>query len=165
MEKVGTLLTSRNFVIRNAAGETLGYATSEWAIIDLETRRPMNISVDNAIADCATGVKVPASLPGRLTVPEPDQNTPRHTVKVSYSDIDFNGHTNSIQYLQWLLDAYPIEKVYDSQMARLEIIYVHEVLYGETVNVFYQDREDGSTLFAVKDPEGNDCVRARIVWK
>ena len=165
VENVGSLLTTRNYEIRNSAGEIMGYATSEWTLINLVSRRPMNIAADNAIADCATGVKVPVALPGRLTVPEPDQNTPRHTVKVSYSDIDFNGHTNSMRYLQWMLDAYPIEKIYESRMARLELIYVHEVLYGETVIVYYMDREDGSTLFVVKNHEGNDCVRARIVWK
>ncbi|MBO4418057.1 MAG: hypothetical protein J5801_08115 [Bacteroidales bacterium] len=165
VEKVGSLLTTRNFEIHGQTGEIIGCATSEWAIIDLETRRPMNISVDNAIADCATGVKVPASLPGRLTVPEPDQNTPRHTVKVSYSDIDFNGHTNSMQYLQWMLDAYPIEKIYDRKISRLEIIYVKEVLYGETVDVYYKDCDDDITLFAVKAADGSDCVRAKITWK
>ena len=165
VENVGSLLTTRNYEIRNSAGEIMGYATSEWTLINLVSRRPMNIAADNAIADCATGVKVPVALPGRLTVPEPDQNTPRHTVKVSYSDIDFNGHTNSMRYLQWMLDAYPIEKIYESRMARLELIYVHEVLYGETVIVYYMDREDGSTLFVAKNHEGNDCVRARIVWK
>ena len=165
VEKVGSLLTTRNFEIHDQTGEIIGCATSEWAIIDLETRRPMNISADSAIADCATGIKVPVALPGRLTGLVPDGSTLKRTVTVSYSDIDFNGHTNSIQYLQWLLDAYPIEKVYDSRMARLEIIYVHEVLHGETVNVYYMDQDDGSTLFVVKDQEGNDCVRARIVWK
>ena len=163
--KVGSLLTTRNFEIRNQSGEIIGYAASEWALINLETRRPINIAADNEIAECATGVTVPVTLPGRLTVPEPDQNTPRHKVKVSYSDIDFNGHTNSMQYLQWMLDAYPIEKIYESRIARLEIIYVHEVLYGETVDVCYMDQNDGSTLFVVKDQEGNDCVRARILWK
>ena len=165
VEKVGSLLTTRNFEIRNPEGEVIGYATSEWALINLVSRRPMNISADNAIAECATEVKVPVSLPGRLTVPEPGQDTPRHTVTVAYSDIDFNGHTNSMHYLQWMLDAYPIEKIYESRMSRLEIIYVHEVLHGETVIVYYMDQDDGSTLFVVKDHEGSDCVRARIVWK
>ena len=163
--KVGSLLTTRNFEIRNQSGEVIGYAATEWALINLETRRPINIAADNEIAECATGVTVPVTLPGRLTVPEPDQNTPRHTVKVSYSDIDFNGHTNSTQYLQWMLDAYPIEKIYESRIARLEIIYVHEVLYGETVDVYHMDQNDGPTLFVVKDQKGNDCVRARILWK
>ena len=55
MEKVGTLLTTRNFIIRNAAGEVMGHATSEWALINLTSRRPMNLSADTEIAACATG--------------------------------------------------------------------------------------------------------------
>lgn len=164
VEKVGSLLTTRNFEIRNAAGAVIGYATTEWTMINLTTRRPMNLSTDSSIASCATGESVPVELPGRLTGLVVDENTPRRAVKVCYSDIDFNGHTNSMKYLQWMMDTYPIEKVYDCKMTRLEIIYVHEVRYGEAVEVYYQDQEDNSTLFAVKDSEGNDCVRARICW-
>lgn len=165
VEKVGSLLTSRNFVIRNASGDTLGYAASEWALIHLGTRRPMNLSVDTAIATYATGEAVPAALPGRIKVLEPGENTPKHTVRVSYSDIDYNGHTNSMQYLQWILDAYPIEKIYGQEIDRLEIIYAREVLYGETVDVYYKDLDGSTTLFAVKAPDGSDCVRAQIRWR
>ena len=163
--KVGTLLTTRNFIIRGAEGTTLGYATSEWALINLTSRRPMNLSADTEIAACATGEAVPVEMPGRLTILNPGEETAKTAVRVSYSDIDFNGHANSMHYLQWMLDAYPIEKIYEGQMARLEIIYVKEVLYGETVDVYYKDCEGGTTLFAVKSADGSDCVRAQITWK
>ena len=165
VEKVGTLLTSRNFTIRNAAGEVMGHATSEWAIINLTTRRPMNLAADTEIAGCATGEAVPVELPGRLTILNPGEETGKTAVRVSYSDIDYNGHANSMHYLQWMLDACPIEKIYERQIARLEIIYVKEVLYGETVEVFYKECEDSTTLFAVKAADGSDCVRAQITWK
>ena len=165
VEKVGTLLTTRNFVVRNAAGEIMGYATSEWALINLTSRRPMNLSADTAIAECATGESVPVELPGRLTILNPGEETAKSTVKVSYSDIDFNGHANSMHYLQWMLDAYPIEKIYGQEIDRLEIIYAREVLYGETVDVYYKDLDGSTTLFAVKAPDGSDCVRAQIRWR
>ena len=165
VEKVGTLLTTRNFIIRNAAGEVMGHATSEWALINLTSRRPMNLSADTEIAACATGEAVPVEMPGRLTILNPGEETAKTAVRVSYSDIDFNGHANSMHYLQWMLDAYPIEKIYENAIARLEIIYVKEVLYGETVDVYYKDCGGGTTLFAVKAADGSDCVRAQITWK
>lgn len=165
VEKVNSLLTSRNFEIHAADGTVIGTATSEWAILNLETRRPVNIMTDTSIVECATGVTVPAAMPGRLTPIAPEEAAAMHTIKVSYSDIDYNGHTNSVQYLQWMLDVCPIEKLYDREIARMEIVYAHEVFYGETVNVYYKDAEDGSAIFNAKAADGSDCVRARIVWK
>ena len=161
VESVNRMLTTRNFIIRNAAGQTIGHASTEWTIIALETRRPVNIMADTSIASVVNPVPVPAALPGKL--PEV-QSPPRRTLTVSYSDIDYNGHTNSMQYLQWMLDAYPVEKLYERRMARLEIIYMKEVLYGETVTIHCEDLPDGSALFAARSAAG-DCARARIIWK
>ena len=161
VENVFRMLTARNFLIRNAAGEVIGHATTQWTIINLETRRPVDITQDTSIANVVNPVTVPCQMPGKL--PEVLSDASRK-VKVSYSDIDYNGHTNSMQYLQWMLDAYPVEKIYDRQIGRLEINYLKEVLYGESVTIHYDECADGSTCFAVKGTDA-DAVRARIVWK
>lgn len=164
VEKVNRLLTTRNYVVKNGKGDTIGYATSEWTMLDLATRRPYPITTDNNILSCVNPESVPVPVPGKLPPLDAPESSAKHTVKVSYSDIDYNGHTNSMQYLQWMLDAYPIETLYERQMARLEIVYMHEVRYGMKVNVFWEDMSENETRFAVSGPEG-DCVRARIVWK
>ena len=158
---VNRMLTTRNFVVRNSAGETIGYATSEWTIINLATRRPVNITADTTIAGVVNPEPVPVALPGKL--PEAGGEASR-SLTVSYSDIDYNGHTNSMQYLQWMLDSCPVEMLYERKIARLEIIYMKEVLYGEPVSVHFEEMEDGSTLFAARGAQG-DFARARIVWK
>ena len=161
VENVFRMLTARNFLIRNSDGRIIGHATTQWTILNLATRRPVNIMQDTSIANVVNPVAVPCAMPGKL--PEVLSEA-CHTVIVSYSDIDYNGHTNSMQYLQWMLDAYPVEKIYERQIARLEINYVKEVLYGESVTIHFDDLPDGSTLFAVRGADG-DSVRARIVWK
>lgn len=158
---VNRMLTTRNFVVRNSAGETIGYATSEWTIINLATRRPVNITADTTIAGVVNPETVPVALPSKL--PEAGGEASRN-LTVSYSDIDYNGHTNSMQYLQWMLDSCPVEMLYERKIARLEIIYMKEVLYGEPVSVHFEEMEDGSTLFAARGAQG-DFARARIVWK
>ncbi len=164
VESVHRILTSRDFIIRNQAGEVIGYATSEWTVLNLQTRRPVSISPDDPISSYVTGQTVPIAMPGKLPSPSFEECPEPHRVKVSYSDIDYNGHTNSMQYLQWMLDSYPIDKLYSSTLKRLEINYIHEVRHGETVNVYWQDTPEG-TLFAVRDTLGAECVRARIIWR
>ena len=162
VEGVNRLLTTRNFMMRNEAGEVLCTASTEWAIIDIKTRRPVNIIRDTDILDYATGVKVPVELPGKLpqVTAEPAW---RH--RVVYSDIDFNGHTNSMQYVQWIMDSYPVDRVYDRKIDRFEIVYAHEAVYGEDIEVRYQDLENGDTLFNVNSASGRNLVNARIRWK
>jgi acyl-ACP thioesterase len=161
VESVNRMLTTRNFTIRNASGETIGCATTQWTIINLATRRPVNIMADTSIVNVVNPEPVDATLPGKL--PEVHAEASR-CLTVSYSDIDYNGHTNSMQYLQWMLDSCPVEILYGKQTARLEITYMKEVLYGEQVSIHFEEMEDGSALFAVRGTQG-DFTRARIVWK
>ena len=161
VESVNRMLTTRNFVVRNAAGRTIGYATTQWTIINLTTRRPVNITADTTIAGVVNPEAVPVALPGKL--PETCAEASL-SLKVAYSDIDYNGHTNSMQYLQWMLDTCPVEALYQRQIARLEIVYMKEVLYGEQVSVHFEEMEDGSALFAARGAQG-DFARARITWK
>jgi len=162
VEGVNRLLTTRNFIMRDAAGEILCTASTEWAIIDLKTRRPVDIIRDTNIASFATGEKVSAELPGKLPQAS-GTNIYRH--KVVYSDIDYNGHTNSMQYVQWIMDSYPIDKVYDRQIEKFEIVYAREVVYGEDIEVRYEDIADDQTLFSVNSAKGVNFVNARIKWK
>lgn len=161
VETVNRMLTTRNFTIRDSSGKTIGNAATQWTIINLETRRPVNITADTSIMDVVNPVPVPVALPGKL--PEVEAAASR-SLKVSYSDIDYNGHTNSMQYLQWMLDAYPIESLYNRRIACLEITYIKEALYGEPVSIHFEEQPDGSTVFAARGASG-DFARARIAWK
>ena len=162
VEGVNRLLTTRNFIMRDEAGEILCTASTEWAIIDLKTRRPVNVIRDTNIADYATGEKVSAELPGKLPQAA---GTDIYRHRVVYSDIDYNGHTNSMQYVQWIMDSYPVEKVYDRPVGRFEIVYSREAVYGEDIEVCYEDVEDNVTLFSVNSSAGQNFVTARIKWK
>jgi len=162
VEGVNRLLTTRNFIMRNEADEILCTATTEWAIIDLKTRRPVNVIRDTNIADFATGETVSAELPGKLPQAA---GTDIYRHKVVYSDIDYNGHTNSMQYVQWIMDSYPVDKVYDRQVERFEIVYSKEAVYGEDIEVHYEDIADDMTLFSVNSAAGVNFVNARIKWK
>lgn len=162
VEGVNRLLTTRNFIMRDEAGEILCTASTEWAIIDLKTRRPVNVIRDTNIADFATGESVSAELPGKL--PQAT-GTDVYRHRVVYSDIDYNGHTNSMQYVQWIMDSYPVDKVYDRQVERFEIVYAKEAVYGEDIEVRYDELADDLTLFSVNSASGTNFVNARIKWK
>ena len=56
-----------------------------------------------------------------------------------YSDIDINGHVNSIRYIEHILDLFPIEMYRERRIRRFEMAYVAESYYGDELTLFMDD--------------------------
>ena len=74
----------------------------------------------------------PAEKPRK--VPAPDAE-PVLTHKVAYSDIDFNRHVNTMRYIEMMLDVLPIERFAEERPLRLDINFLKEARYGQTLSV------------------------------
>jgi acyl-ACP thioesterase len=55
----------------------------------------------------------------------------QHTVLLS--DLDIVNHANSVKYLEWCLDAAPIDVVLQQRIASIEMNYLKEVSWQDTV--------------------------------
>lgn len=102
VENVYRLFTDRNFAILDKDGKKIGYARSVWAMINLNTRQACRL-VDFAwgsIVDYVCDEPCPIEKPSRIKV---TSDQPIATLTAKYSDIDINGHVNSIRYIR----AYP----------------------------------------------------------
>ncbi|MBO7248093.1 MAG: hypothetical protein J6V02_07100, partial [Bacteroidaceae bacterium] len=96
----------RDFRMDDKDGNPVVAATSSWVVINKETRRFVRsdelesmfdesaICKDNAIATPAPKVMMPRGI-------EPEK-VGEHIV--SYSDVDFIGHTNNARYIVWAMD-------------------------------------------------------------
>ena len=108
VENVYRLFTDRNFAIRGADGRTLGYARSVWAMISMNTRRPADLLAlhGGSIVDYICPEQpCPIAKPGRIKV---TASAPQGEFTARYSDIDINGHFNSIRYIEHILDLFPL---------------------------------------------------------
>lgn len=109
---VNRLFTTREFSFKNINGEEYGYARTSWASIDVETRKPTNIldleSMNSFITDTE---QCPIKDCGRLKPISDGQSIEKF--KIKYSDIDINGHLNSIKYIEHLIDIFPLELFQD----------------------------------------------------
>ena len=102
VENVYRLFTDRNFAILDKEGKAVGYARSVWAMISMETRKPADLLTlhGGSITDYVCDKECPISKPGRIKVTE---KTPVSEYQTRYSDIDINGHVNSIKYIEHIL--------------------------------------------------------------
>ncbi len=159
VESVNRIVTNRHFCVRNAANEIIGSATSTWAMIDMNTRHAVNLTDDFspylvAKPSLCAGVRKLPSLDGEPCC--------EHVVK--YSDIDLNLHTNSAKYIELLLDSIecPSEFFAKNQIARFELIYAHEALLGETLQIYKQENA-AETLFEIKRGDDSICKMRLLV--
>lgn len=143
--------TDRMFVIRDE-DKIYGHAFSTWAVINYDTRQPVLLDAP-AFAPMAGLVcdrTVPIAPPARVRVRSTE---PVATHRVAFSDLDRNGHMNSIRYIDILLDAATPDPALE--MRRIDIAYAHEALFGDTLQVFRED-----DCYEIRLEDGTVAVRA-----
>jgi acyl-ACP thioesterase len=157
VQQVERIFTFRCFEITTLQGETIGYARSVWAAINMETRRPVSLG-GFGLSDYI----VERDCPVEFSSPEPaEKDTEGVPYKVKYSDLDINGHFNSIKYMESILDLFDIEIYRTHSIARFEIIYQSEGWYGMNLSLHQKEVQINEYAAAIcKD--GKPICRAKI---
>ncbi len=144
----GRLVTTRNMVVGNC-----GHAVTQWAMIDLATRRPLDLSsLENKGASLINRTP-PIDRPRKVAAVDDEIVQTTHTVV--YSDIDFNGHVNSMKYLEWMVDLMPAI----AGRVRIDLNYLHEAVLGEELTIRYGRNPH---TFDIRNAEGAGVCRAAV---
>lgn len=146
----------RDFLMRNAAGETAIAATSSWVVIDERSRRmvkPEELLQLMQVEQPDHAIVEPAP---KIILPKEMEPAGEHTV--SCTEIDINGHTNNACYVVWAIGCLPAE----ATLQPVKDLYVNfnkETTEGECVQLYrhhhdsnwvVEGRLDGKTCFSVK---------------
>lgn len=159
--EVGRLFTVRCFELRNGAGKTFGFVRSIWAAIDLETRRPMPLDVEG-LSLFVSDRPCPIEKPGKIRPVENDAPGIPYTVK--YSDLDINGHLNSVKYMEHLLDMFDIRMFTEKEVRRFEITYLSEGYFGMDTTLHSLEVAPDQYAMAICH-EGKAICRASVKWE
>ena len=137
IDSVIRYFTNRNFKITNKDGYVYGYGKSIWAMIDTTTRQPVDIlktsneTISEYLeADYANPIKKSSRV--RLD----DDLKLQQSILTTYSDIDINGHVNSIKYIEHILDLFPIEYYKKYRIKRFDIAYIMESHNNDKLNFY-----------------------------
>lgn len=164
VENVYRLFTDRNFALINKDGKTIGYARSVWAMISLNTRKPADLLSMHGgnIVDYVCDKECPIEKPSRIKVSEQEPISV-HTAR--YSDIDINGHVNSIRYIEHILDLFPIEYYQTMRIRRFEIAYVAESYYGDELKFYKEEINPSEYNVEVKKSSGEVVCRGKVIFE
>lgn len=163
VENVYRLFTDRNFAILDAEGTPIGYARSVWAMISMETRKPADLLTlhEGSITEYICDKDCPIAKPGRIKV---DDCTPCGSHQTKYSDIDLNGHVNSIKYIEHILDLFPLDMFKEKRVRRFEMAYVAESYYGDRLVFYRQQKGENEYDVEIKKNDEEIVVRSKIIF-
>lgn len=167
VENAMKFFTKRNWEIRSEDGsKTYGYAKSIWAMIDTQTREPQDIFAinDGKIRDYLYPDKeCPIKDVSRVKTPQMEEYT---EFKVQYNDLDVNCHLNSMKYIDHVMDTFPLDYLRDYQVKRIEIAYVAEGHWGDTLRIYHL-AEDEQHYFRVTrmEDDSSETELSRLLLK
>ena len=152
----------RDFKVETPEHETLVTATSTWFVIDMKSRRPQRTE---------TFIDLRPEAPERMfdafavKLDRMSEGGEESLRSVLFSDMDVNGHLNNVNYMKYVIDSMPREFIQTNRLTELEINYLNEGLYGDTVVISRQDNGNGEIQFGLRrQGTGEEMCRARTVW-
>lgn len=137
-----------------------------FAMIDLETRTSVDLSGDIGVA--MNGCLVPDEQLALRRIPSINR-TPVEEVtfkrRPHYSDIDVNGHMNSIRYIDHILDAMPIEYVKSHDLTDIVVAYMQEGSATEELSYGIKELEPDHYIVQVTKENGAAASRFELKFK
>ena len=171
IESVYRMFTNRNFCIKNDKGEVYGYARSIWAMIDNTTRLPLDlIPIYGEEFQQWLGPEILCEMDTHSRLRPLVDVEPVSTIEAKYSDLDCNGHFNSIKYISHILDLFSKDFYTQHRIRRAEIAYVAEAYYGDELSFFVKELEPLHYQVEIRkhfsqDGKGETIARGLVVFE
>jgi medium-chain acyl-[acyl-carrier-protein] hydrolase len=123
------LFAVREFRLADDAGSELLRATSAWALMNMETRRPSRLDPHLPVFS-----PHPARMveDGFSPLPLPERAESQAAFKAEAADIDLNNHVNNTVYMDWALSAVPDGERLQKPLS-LEAAFLGEARLGDEI--------------------------------
>jgi len=159
------LFAVREFRLTNQGGDEILRATSAWALMNMETRRPARLDPH---------LPVFTSHPERMVedgftpLPPAGPDAGRVRYRAQAGDIDLNDHVNNTVYLDWALRAAPAAASSWKPLS-LEAAFLGEARLGDEILCLTEHlrRDGGAALLQslLDAASGRELTRLRTDWQ
>lgn len=165
IENLNRMFSERNFEIVDVeTGESMVYAHSTWMAINMETRRPSDLTMLTEMADSVNGRIYPGEKGGKM-LPLTEVVTERE-YRFAVSDIDVNRHVTTRRYIDLIVDQWPLDRYEANKISRFEIAFKREAHYDELSRTVSAPHEGSPETFDVMiEVNRTPCALARIQFK
>ena len=155
------LFALRDFRVLDLEGNVIGWASTAWLILDIDTHRLIRPrEMMDRFKMIIQDIQVFDRPLGRIDIPGQTRELSDH--RVLFSDLDIVGHVNNVKYMEWCLDMATTEGNIQRDLLELEINFNHEALFGDVIRLGGTEEEGNYYFMAVREGDGQEIFRARL---
>jgi len=149
---------TREYALRDGAGNMIGFARSLWLFYSLERRRPVPVFPEIVAAWEPGGRSAGDMELSDIAGPGIGAIDREREFRVRMADIDTNSHVNNVNYLAWALESIPADLRETSFLHRIRGQFKREVPYGATVLGACACAGAGASVIANAGIDTSACV-------
>lgn len=155
----------REFEWSDKEGNILLNATTNWVLLNTETRRPQNIDQMNFDVRILKAKTATLSEVKNSRIKFEDNKPLNH--KVLYSDLDMVGHMNNTKYIQLMIDSYKLDFHESHRVKVLNINFKVEAKYEDELILSTKEIEENNFVHILSraDDKNKVSCQANIIWK
>lgn len=134
----------RDFKLFGEDGETSVLGTSSWVVLDMNARSLVRTDAINEMIPentCCADNAIEQNSP-KVIMPRNAEPELVNTHAIKYTDLDFLGHTNNVQYVIWSMDAVGTDITLHHRCTELMINFNKEIPCGKTVEIYRLLQQD-----------------------
>jgi acyl-CoA thioesterase FadM len=161
--EAGRIRLYNDLIARSAAGEVIARGTSCFLVADQDTRRPVPLDSYASRLEICDEAALPGVRLGRIVALDGEMHS--YTQGVCSHDTDFNNHLNSLRYLLWAFEAIPRPFRKEHTLASIDVRYLQEAFYGDTVLSKATRRKDTVYHQLLREEDGAEICRMRSTWR
>lgn len=153
----------RAYEVVDEDGNLVAQVDSIWALVDVNTKRPMRPLPGMADSYGAIERNFFENEKVRIDTPENVDNVV--SLKVQRRDIDTNRHCNNTKYIEYAIEAVPQEIFDKMQIEELQIVYRKPVVYNENIKVTFSKVQGNEYVSTVIKEDGESATTIKTKWK
>lgn len=161
VEGVNKHFSSRNFRMLDQNLNVIGYGRSIWSVIDFASRESVDLAGYETIGKLVQELPCPIERPGRINNVKDEMPRP---YRVQVSDLDINRHMTSARYIDHLLDLFSLEQFDNNRVARFEVQFLNEALYGENVLLMKEPTDNNQYILEMRNENGTTLCKCKTVF-
>lgn len=160
---ISGMFANRDYRIVNADNQLIAIGSSNWVVIETESRRPQRL---DQIFDSLRFKENPENLISRLKA-KSEFPFLLNTYRVKTSDIDYYGHVNNAKYVSWISDLYTPEQLKNFPMDEILVNFLQETRFGDQVEISADKIENqGKVRYKMQRKSDEKIILlAEIDWK
>lgn len=165
IESYNKYFSDRCFVMTDESGAVVADIRSVWVAIDTSTRHMADLTqLDRSSFPTADRTcPVPKC---RAFAIAPDSTVERTDYTFRFTDIDFNGHVNTVRYLEAVLNLRPLDFYKTHDIARLEASFEHECHFGKPAELVTGKSTAAEEAFTTEiHTEGRRAAAVQLTYR